>query len=158
MAKLSARVWALILLFSTALILGGMFIYSNYKPTNPLPPSLQNQLPAGLETIKSMTETYPNLIKGMIIQQQIEGTLKDITNNSWTLEQDGQTITLTQGIITPVQYYKLPKIATNSAKLSVPVDIKATDIKTGDRVVIYQILDYQTGKTTVTSVTLLGKD
>lgn len=162
MRNSSAKIWLIVILFLAAFILGGSSFLNktlNKFAPSPLAPSLnQTQLSPGLSKIQKMIEAYPKLVKGTVIQQQIEGILKASALNSWTLEQDGQTITLNQEGAGTIHLFKLPKITTNSAKLSVPVEIKAKDIQIGDRVSVYQTIDYQTGKTTITGITVLAKD
>lgn len=154
------KIWIILGVLIIALA-GGIVIYTQNQNKGSLPvftsPSAQTALPLGLSKVQKMTATYPKLVK-TIIQQQIEGTLTAIDNNKWVIEQDGQTITLVQEGITEIQYYKLPPTATGSAKLSVPVAIKVKDLQIGNRISVYQTIDYQTGKTSITSIVVLGKN
>lgn len=164
MQNISTKVrWLIGLLVLLGLITTGIYFFSQYNkgtknPSLPgfTPPSAQDSKDLGLTAAQKLFTDYPQFIKKTIIQQQIEGTLKVMDKNSWTIEAEGKTLTLANQSTNKIRYIKIPKTATGSAKVLVPVEIKAEDLKIGDLVSITQIIDWQTGKVTITGITVLS--
>lgn len=142
-----------------AFIIGGSFLYTKVikKPASTATTSQKTaELPSGLKAAQKMSADYPQFIKKAFIQQQIEGTLKAVTENSWTLEEKGKTLTLASQDTNKIRFTKLPKIATGSSTKTIsPTEIKPEEVKIGDLVSITQIIDWQTGKVTITGITVL---
>lgn len=140
-----------------ALIIGGSFLYTKVvkKPASTTIPSQKTAVSVGLQAAQKLLTDYPQFIKRTIIQQQIEGTLKIIDENSWTIETEGKTLTLVNRNSNKIRYIKVPAVATGSAKILIPTEIKAADLEIGDLVSITQIIDWQTGQVIVTGITVL---
>ncbi len=162
MDNLSPKIkWVLGVALLSGLIIGGSFLYTKVikKPGSSTPPSFQrtadNQ--AGIKTAQKLFDEYPQFVKRAFIQQQIEGTLKSTIGNNWMLEAGGKSITLTNQGTNKVRYTKIPKIATGGAKVAAPSEIKPEEIKTGDLLLIDQIIDWKTGKVTILGITVLPK-
>lgn len=151
--------WVLGVLLLSGLIIGSSFLYTKVvkKPGSSTPPSLQqttnNQ--AGFKTAQKLFDDYPQFVKRAFIQQQIEGALKTTSGNNWTLESGGKSITLANQGTNKIRYTKIPKIATGSAKVAAPTEIKPEEIKTGDLLLVDQIIDWKTGKVTILGITVL---
>lgn len=160
MENSSIKVWILGILCLAVFIVGGSFLYSKVAK-NPLSPAVslpslqQTTDTPGFKTAQQMLTDYPQFVKRTFVQQQIEGTLKASNRNSWTLEAGGKTLVVTNQGDNKFRYTKLPKTASNSAQAVSPVEIKPADIKTGDLVLISQIIDWQTGQTTIVGITVL---
>ncbi|MDO8576786.1 MAG: hypothetical protein Q7R82_00420 [Candidatus Daviesbacteria bacterium] len=156
--------FALGLLLLATLIIGGSFVYTQVskKPASPAatsPSQKPVELPSGLKAAQTMFTDYPQFIKKAFIQQQIEGTLKTVTENSWILEAKGKTLTLVSQGANKIRYTKLPKTATGSSTQAIILtEIKPEEMKVGDLVSINQIIDWQTGKVTITGITVIGKE
>lgn len=161
MENSSAKVrWILGVLLLAAFIIGGSFFYTRVvkQPISPIvtPPSQKTtDTQPGIKAAQKMFDEYPQFVKRTFIQQQIEGTLKSTIGNSWMLEAGGKSITLTNQGTNKIRYTKIPKIATGSAKVAAPTEIKPEEIKTGNLLLIDQIIDWQTGKVTIVGITVL---
>lgn len=150
--------WLLGLLILLGLVMAGSYLYTK-SINNSLPEftplSKEDSKNLGVKAVQKMFDEYPQFTKKAFIQQQLEGTLKIIDENSWTIEAEGKALTLVNQGTNKVRLTKLPKTATGSTKILVPVEIKATDLKIGDLVSITQVIDWQTGKVTITGITVL---
>ncbi len=161
----SAKIrWILGVLLLAALIIGGSFLYTRVakKPISPIvpiliPPSQKTtDTQPGVKTAQKMLADYPQFVKRTFIQQQIEGTLKATTENSWTIEVSGKSLTLTNESTNKIHFTKLPKTATSgTTKTILPTEIKPEEMKVGDLVSINQLIDWQTGKVIITGITVL---
>lgn len=152
--------WILGVLILAALIIGGSFFYTRVVKNSPQskftsPPPLKASNQAGVKAAQKLFDDYPEFVKRAFIQQQIEGTLKSTIGNSWMLEAGGKSITLTNQGTNKIRYTKIPKIATGSSKVATPSEIKPEEIKTGNLLLIDQIIDWKTGKVTIVGITVL---
>lgn len=138
---------------------GGAIFYAQTKKMSssqiPLGLPNQTQVPSGVKEAQKTAETYPKLVKQSFIQQQVEGILKAATEKSWTLEQDGQTLTLTNEGTGKIRYTTFDKPATSSAQIIIPREIKREDVKIGSLVSVSRTIDWQTGQSAVVGITVL---
>lgn len=163
MKNISTKVhWLIGLLVLLGLIIAVTYFLPQYNKgtKNPFlpeftPPSAQDSKDLGLKAAQKLLTDYPQFVKKAFIQQQIEGTLKIIDENSWTIETEGKTLTLVNRNNNKIRYIKIPTVATGSAKVLIPTEIKAADLKIGDLLSITQMIDWQTGKVTITGITVL---
>lgn len=162
MGSLSPKAkWILGVILLSGLIIGGSFFYTKVvkKPGSSIPlPSLQKTTEGqiGLQAAQKLLDEYPQFVKRAFIQQQIEGTLKTTIGNNWILEAGDKSITLTNQGTNKIRYTKIPKIATGSSKVTAPSEIKPEEIKTGDLLLIDQLIDWKTGKVTILGITVLS--
>lgn len=162
MGSLSPKAkWILGVILLSSLIIGGSFLYTKVvkKPGSSIPlPSLQktSEGQIGLQAAQKLLDEYPQFVKRAFIQQQIEGTLKTTIGNNWILEAGGKSMTLTNQGTNKIRYTKIPKIATSSSKVTAPSEIKLEEIKTGDLLLIDQLIDWKTGKVTILGITVLS--
>lgn len=141
-----------------AFIIGGSFLYTKVikKSASTATTSQKTAVSPGILAAQTMFTDYPQFIKKAFIQQQIEGTLKAVSENSWTLEEKGKTLTLASQDTNKIRFTKLPKIATGSSTKTIsPTEIKPEEVKIGDLVSITQIINWQTGQVTITGITVL---
>lgn len=159
MGNPSTRLWIFIFLLLAALIVGGSYLYTKVakKPLFPLTPLSQQTAASspGLQAAQSFLTNYPQFIKKTFIQQQIQGTLKNISPNNWTLESGNKTLTISNQGNNTVRLTKLPQVASSSSQSVSPIEIKPQDLKVGDVVSISQVIDWQTGAVTITGITVL---
>lgn len=94
-----------------------------------------------------MGAKYPNLIVRTGITQIFQGKLTAKGEDSWTIEKNGQTLTLTGENSPQIRYLKIVKNSTT--------DVKFEDIKVGDEVSITRMTNWQSAKSSITSVTVL---
>lgn len=154
------KTWlVIIMVLITAVLLSGIFLYSQgrqaKKPVSQAPVSQsQPQLAEGLKKAQEMVKTYPKLIKRISIQQQIEGTLQAVTDKSWTVTGNSETMVIPIEGNSKIRYNKVEKFATGSAAPA-PKEIQAKDLKVGDHVVINQTIDWESGQTNVLAIAVL---
>ncbi len=155
--------WLLGLLILAGLIIAGSYYYprSTNKASLPnfAPPSKEDAKDRGISTAQKLSNEYPKLIKRAFIQQQIEGTLKAKEENSWTIEAEGQTLTLVNQNTNKIFLSKLPKIASGSSSSVIyPVEIKPEDLKVGDTVSVNQLIEWDSGQVMITGITVLSSN
>lgn len=165
MVNFPRKTWLVIGILLLAVVAAAALFYNQIVLKKPLfftPPSpekpadTQADTQPGLTAAQKLLTDYPQFIKKAFIQQQIEGTLKAVSENSWTLEEKGKTLTLANQGTNQVRFTKLPKIATGSSTKTVsPTEIKPEEVKIGDLLSISQMIDWQTGKITITGITVL---
>ncbi len=151
----------LILAAIIVVIAAGTFLYVRNKksPASSVLPALSSVMsePAGVRDTKDAFSTYPKIIKRASIQQQLQGKLKAVTETSWTLETEGQTVTFTSsGSVDKIRYFKFPKNATASAQPVIPLEVRAQDLQIGDTVSISKTVDWQTGASNVGAITIIS--
>lgn len=151
------KIWLVLGLVIVA-VAAGIFVYTQNKKLSALIPSSTTLAsdPAGVKQTKDAFSKYPKLTKRAFIQQQFQGTLKTMTGTSWTLEAEGQTITITSDAAANIRYSKLPKNATSSAQSAIPVEIKPGELKVGETVVVGRNIDWQTGTSSSVSIIVLS--
>lgn len=154
MRNSSAKIWLIVILFLAAFIVGSSFyLKKSNKPASTAvssQPALRAEQVPAVEKTEKMGVDYANLIVRTGIQQIIQGKLTAKDENSWTLEKDGQTLTLEGENSPQIRYFKL------TGKSN--VEIKAKDIKVGDEVSISRLTNWQSAKSTITGVTILSAE
>lgn len=149
----------IILLLITLFSLYYFKIISFNQPTPKTPPPIasipqSNEVP-GLQKAKQLSTDYPQMIKMAFIQQQFQGTLKTVSENSWTIEAGGKSLTLTSQTNNKIRLVKQSKSASGSANLIAAKVIKPEEMNPGDLVLIDQVTNWQTGQSIVVSITVL---
>lgn len=154
--------WLIGLLALLGLVLAGTYFLPQYNKgikNTSLPaftPPAKDSKGLGLKAAQKFSDNYSKFVKEAFIQQQVEGKLKAIEKNSWTLETEGQTLTLANQSTNKVRLSKLPKIASGSStKVVYPAEIKAEELKVGDLVSVTQVINWQTGAVVITNITVL---
>lgn len=150
---LGGLIFLAIILFSLS-----YFKIINFKTAStptPIASIPQSNEATGLQKAKQLSTDYPQMVKRAFIQQQLQGTIKAVSENSWTIEKDGKTITLTNQTTNKVRFVKQSPSASGSAKILIAKEIKPEEVKPGDSVLIDQMTDWQSGQSTVTSITVL---
>ncbi len=115
----------------------------------------QSNEPAGLQKAKQLSIDYPQMVKRAFIQQQLQGTIKAASANSWTIEKDGKSLTLTNQTTNKIRFVKQAQSTNGSTKTLTAKEIKPEEVKPGDLVLIDQMTDWQSGQSVVTSITVL---
>jgi hypothetical protein len=137
------------------LIVTGIYFYTQKNKSFTFIISILNSDPAGVKETKEMLAKYPNITKKVFINQQFQGTLTAVSGKSWVITADGQTVTLINNAANTIRYSKLPLNASVSATASA-IEIKAEDLKTGDKVTINRSIDWQTGQPTFASIVVVS--
>lgn len=104
---------------------------------------------AVLDQIAETAKTNSKLIQKSSIQQQIEGTITQIGDNTWTLKNDDQAMTITNKSKNKIFYYlRSTKPGTQSK------EVNAQELKIGDKVIVTQAIDLKTGNPTILSFSI----
>lgn len=101
----------------------------------------------GYTKAQNLAKNYSSLVIRTTIQQQINGKLKAKGENSWTIENKGQVLTLTQtDKKRKISFSSLP--ASSSAGVK-PVEINPEAIQVGDTIFVTQGIDFLSGESTI---------